>query len=137
MRRLDRLAPLFHPATLPRRSGLVGLVLIIVLFVGAAALGLAIASQHHGVGPTAQTFAVTVNGSQMTPSHLKVRDGDQVVLSIIGDRSETIVLQGYQQRITLIPGVAVVATFVAAKAGSFDFVLEGSSKKIGELDVTA
>ncbi len=46
-------------------------------------------------------------------------------------------LQGYQQRITMIPGVAVVATFVAAKAGSFDFVLEGSSKKIGELDVTA
>jgi hypothetical protein len=47
------------------------------------------------------------------------------------------VLQGYQQRITLIPGVAVVATFVAAKAGSFDFVLDGSNKKIGELDVTA
>lgn len=73
----------------------------------------------------------------MTPAHLKVRDGDQVVLSITGDRSATIVLQGYQQRITMIPGVAVVATFVAAKAGSFDFVLEGSSKKIGELDVTA
>ena len=137
MRRLDRVAPLFHPATLPRRGGLVGLVLIVVLFVGAAGLGLAIASQHHGVGPTAQTFAVTVNGSQMTPAHLKVRDGDQVVLSITGDRSATIVLQGYQQRIPLIPGVAVVATFVAAKAGSFDFVLEGSSKKIGELDVTA
>jgi len=53
------------------------------------------------------------------------------------DRSETIVLLGYQQRIALIPGVAVVATFVAAKAGSFDFVIEGSGRKIGELDVTA
>lgn len=137
MRRLDRLAPLFHPATLPRRGGLAGLFLIIVVFLGAAALGLAVASQHHGVGPTAQTFAVTVNGSEMTPSHLNVRDGDQVVLSITGDRSETIVLQGYEQRITLIPGVAVVASFVAAKAGSFAFVLEGSGKKIGELDVTA
>ncbi len=114
-----------------------GLVLIVILFVGAAALGLGVASQHHGVGPTAQTFAITVNGAQMSPSHLKVRDGDQVVLSMTGDRSETIVLQGYQHRITLIPGVAVVASFVAARAGSFDFVLEGSGRKIGELDVTA
>jgi hypothetical protein len=137
MRRLDRLAPLFHPGTLPRRRGLVGLVLIVALFVGAAALGLAVASQHHGIGPTAQTFAITVNGTRMSPSTLKVRDGDQVVLSVTGDRSETIVLQGYQQRITIIPGVAVVASFVAAKAGSFDFVVEGSAKKIGELDVTA
>jgi len=137
LRRLDRLAPLFHPGTLPRRRGVVGLVLIIVLFVGAAALGLAVASQHHGVGPTAQTFAITVNRAQMSPSALKVRAGDQVVLSITGDRNETIVLQGYQQRITLIPGVAVVASFVAAKAGSFDFVLESSGKKVGELEVTA
>ena len=116
---------------------MVGLVLIVVLFVGAATLGLAVASRHHGLGPTAQTFAITVNGAQMSPSPLKVRDGDQVVLSITGDRNETIVLQGYQQRITLIRGVAVVASFVAAKAGSFDFVLEGSGKKVGELDVTA
>lgn len=137
MRRLDRLAPLFHPGTLPRRRGLVGLVLIVALFVGAAALGLAVASQHHGIGPTAQTFSITVTGTRMSPSTLKVRDGDQVVLSVTGDRSETIVLQGYQQRITMIPGVPVVASFVAAKAGSFDFVVESSAKKIGELDVTA
>ena len=137
MRRIDRLAPLFHPGTLPARRGLVGLVLIVVLFVGAAALGIAVASAHHGVGPTAQTFAITVNGAKMSPSHLQVRDGDQVVLSITGDRSETIVLQGYQQRMTLIPGVAVVASFVAAKAGSFNFVLDGSGQKVGELDVTA
>ena len=137
MRRLDRLAPLFHPGTLPPRRGLVGLALIIGLFVGAAALGLAVANQHHGIGPTAQTFAITVNGAQMSPSTLRVRDGDQVVLSITGDRSETIVLQGYQQHMTLIPGIAVVASFVAARAGSFDFVIDGSGRKIGELDITA
>jgi hypothetical protein len=72
----------------------------------------------------------------MSPSHLRVRDGDQVVLSVTGDRSETIVLEGYQQRITLIPGVAVVASFVAGKAGSFNFVVEGSGQKIGVLEVT-
>ncbi len=137
MRRLDRLAPLFHPGTLPARRGLVGLILIVALFVGAAALGLAVASQHHGVGPTAQTFTVTVTDRQMSPNHMRVRDGDQVVLSVTGDRRETIVLEGYQQRITLIPGVAVVASFVAAKAGSFNFVVEGSGQKLGVLDVTA
>jgi hypothetical protein len=132
-----RLAPLFHPSTLPRRRGVVGLVLIVALFVGAASLGIAVASQHHGVGPTAQTFAVKVAGTQMTPNHLRVRDGDQVVLSMTGDRTETIVLEGYQQRITLIPGVAVVASFVAAKAGSFNFVLDGSGQRLGVLDVSA
>jgi len=136
MRTLERLTPLFHAGTLPARRGLVGLVLIVVLFVGAAGLGLAVASQHHGVGPTAQTFAVKVTGASMSPDHLRVRDGDQVILSMTGDRSETIILQGYQQRITLIPGVAVVASFVAARAGSFNFVLEGSGQKVGVLDVT-
>jgi hypothetical protein len=132
----ERLATLLHPGTLPARRGLVGFVLIMALFVGAAALGLAVASQHHGVGPTAQTFAVKVSTDQMSPNHLRVRDGDQVVLSITGDRSETIVLQGYQQRMTLIPSVAVVASFVAGKAGSFNFVVEGSSQKLGVLEVT-
>lgn len=133
---MERLTPLFHPGTLPARRGLVGLVLIVVLFGGAAGLGLVVASKHHGVGPTAQTFAVRVSGEQMTPNHLRVRDGDQVILSMTGDRSETILLQGYQQRITLIPGVAVVASFVAAKAGSFDFVLDGSGQKVGVLEVS-
>jgi hypothetical protein len=136
VRELEQMATLLHPGTLPRRRGLVGLLLIVALFVGAAALGLAVASQHHGVGPTAQTFAVKVTNNQMSPNHLRVRDGDQVVLSITGDRSETIVLEGYQQRITLIPGVAVVASFVAGKAGSFNFVVEGSSQKLGVLEVT-
>jgi hypothetical protein len=137
VRRFDRLVPLLHPGTLPARRGLVGLVLIVGLFISAAALGLVVAGQHHGIGPTAQTVTVQVRDGHMSPDHIRVRDGDQVVLSITGDRNETIVLQGYQQRMTLIPGVAVVASFVAARAGSFDFVLEGSRQKIGELDVTA
>lgn len=137
MRATERLAPLLHPGKLPARRGLVGLVLIIALFVGAAALGLAVASQHHGIGPTAQTVAVQVTDAHMTPDRIRVRDGDQVVLSVTGDRSRTIVLQGYQQRISLIPGVAVIVSFVAARAGSFNFVLESSGQKIGELDVVA
>jgi hypothetical protein len=137
MRATERIAPLLHPGRLPRRRGLVGLVLIVALFVGAAALGLAVAGQHHGIGPTAQTVTIKVTGVHMTPDRIRVRDGDQVVLSITGDRSETIVLEGYQQRITLIPGVAVVASFVAARAGSFNFVLDGSGQKLGELDVVA
>lgn len=136
MRDLERQASLLHPGTLPRGRGLVGLVLIAVLFGGAAVLGLEVASHHHGVGPTAHTFAINVTGTTMAPDLLSVRDGDQVVLSVTGDRSETIVLQGYEQRITLIPGVAVVASFIAAKAGSFNFVIEGSGTKIGQLDVT-
>jgi hypothetical protein len=133
----ERLVPMLHPGMLPARRGILGLVLIVALFVGAAALGIGVASQHHGIGPTAQIFAVKVTGTQMSPNHLRVRDGDQIVLSVTGDRSETIILEGYQQRITLIPGVAVVSSFVGAKAGSFNFVLDGSGQKLGVLDVTA
>jgi hypothetical protein len=128
--------PLFHPRSLPARRGTVGTVLIIALFVGAAVLGLAVASQHHGVGPSAKTFAVRVSGGHMSPDHLQVRDGDQVVLSITGDQSQTLVLQGYQQQFQLIPGVAVVGSFVAARAGTFNFILQGSGQAVGQLQVT-
>lgn len=137
MRATERIAPLLHPGRLPRRRGLVGLVLIVALFAGAAALGLVVAGQHNGIGPTAKTFTVQVTNAHVTPDRIHVRDGDQVVLSVTGDRSETIVLDGYQQRITLIPGVAVVASFVAARAGTFNFVLDGSGQKLGELEVVA
>jgi hypothetical protein len=46
------------------------------------------------------------------------------------------VLQGYNQTFKLNPGLPVSATFVAGKAGTFDFVVQSSGKKIGELDVS-
>ena len=131
-----RIVPLLHPGNLPARRGLVGIAIIVALFVAAAALGLWVAGQHHGVGPSARSFEISVAGGQMNPNHLTVRAGDQVVLAITGDASETIVLQGYQQQITLVPGVPVDASFIAGKAGKFDFVLQGSGKKIGDLTVT-
>ncbi len=131
-----RIIPLLHPGNLPARRGAVGIVIIVALFVAAAALGLYVAGLHNGVGPTARSFEVSVVGAQMTPNHLSVRAGDQVVLSITGDTSETVVLQGYQEQFTLIPGVPVAATFIAGKAGTFDFVLQGSGKKLGDLTVS-
>ena len=131
-----RVVPLLHPGRLPARRGLVGIVVIVVLFAGAAGLGLYVAGLHHGVGPTAHSFEVSINAGRMNPSHMTVRAGDQVVLAITGDTSETVVLEGYQQQFTLIPGVAVDATFVASKAGTFDFVVQGSNKKLGDLTVT-
>ena len=86
------LTPLLHPGNVPTRRGTVGTIIIIAVFVGAAGLGLAIASQHHGVGPTARSFEVSVSNDKMIPSRLQVRDGDQVVLSITGERSETFIL---------------------------------------------
>lgn len=125
-----------HPAVLSPRRGWVGTGIIIGLFVVGAALGLYYAGLHHGTAPTAVTFEVTVSDTGMSPSTLKVRDGDQVILSISTDRSRTIVLRGYNQTFSLNPGLPVSATFVAAKAGTFDFVDQSSGKKIGELDVS-
>ena len=79
---------------------------------------------------------MSVSNDKMIPSRLQVRDGDQVVLSITGDRSETVTLQGYQQQLTLINGVPVAVTFIAARAGTFDFVAQGSGKTLGQLEVT-
>ena len=124
-----------HPGPPHTSRGGIGIVLIVGLFVVFAGLGIYLASSHHGIGPSAHTVEVNVSGGNMSPNHIHVRDGDQVILSITADRSETLVLQGYSQHLTLIPGVAIVATFVAGKAGTFDFVLEGSNKKVGELNV--
>lgn len=114
-----------------------GTGIIVGLFVAGAALGLYYAGQHHGTAPTAVSFEVTVSDTGMSPSRLKVRDGDQVVLSLSTDRSKTIVLRGYNQTFSLNPGIPVSATFVAAKAGRFDFLDQSSGKKIGELDVSS
>lgn len=131
----QRVIPLLHAGPPHTSRGGIGIVLIVAVFAVFAAIGISVASLHHGIGPSAHTFEVNVAGGGMSPNHIHVRDGDQVVLSITADRSETLVLQGYNQRLTLIPGVAVVGTFIAGKAGTFNFVLEGSNKKLGELDV--
>jgi hypothetical protein len=132
---MERVAAGLHPAVLSPRRGWVGTGIIIGLFVLGAALGLYYAELHHGTAPTAVSFEVSVTDTGMSPSPLKVHDGDQVVLSISTDRSRTVTLSGYGQTFTLTPGIPVSATFVAGKSGTFDFVDRSSGKKIGELDV--
>lgn len=128
---------MLHPAILSPRRGWIGTAIIAGIFVLGAALGLYFASLHHGTAPTAVSFEVSVSDSGMSPGKLKVRDGDQVVMSISSDRSRTVVLRGYNQTFNLNGGLPVSATFVASKAGTFDFVDQASGKKIGELDVSA
>jgi hypothetical protein len=137
VRRTERIAAVLHPAILSPRRGWVGTGIIVGIFVLGTALGLYYAGLHHGTAPTAVTFEVSVNDTGMSPSNLKVRDGDQVVMSISSDRTRTVVLRGYNQTFNLNIGLPVSATFVAAKAGTFDFVDQTSGKKIGELDVSA
>lgn len=137
MRRNERIAAGLHPAILSPRRGWVGTGIIAGIFVIGAAVGLYFAELHHGTAPTAVTFEVTVTDAGMSQTPLKVRNGDQVVLSISTDRSRTIVLRGYDQTFQLAPGIPVSATFVASRAGTFDFIDQTSGKKIGELDVSA
>jgi hypothetical protein len=137
VRRTERIAATLHPAILSPRRGWVGTGIILGIFVLGAALGLYYAGLHHGTAPTAVSFEVSVTDAGMTPSTLKVRDGDQVVLSISTDRSRTIVLRGYDQTFQLTPGIPVSATFVASKPGTFEFVDQSSGKKIGQLVVNA
>ena len=133
---MERIAAGLHPAVLSPRRGWVGTGIIIGLFIVGAALGLYYAGLHHGTAPTAVPFEVMVSDTTMSPRMLNVRDGDQVILSISTDRSRTIILRGYNQTFSLSPGLPVSATFVAGKAGKFDFVDQSSGKKIGELDVS-
>jgi hypothetical protein len=133
---MERMAAGLHPAVLSPRRGWIGTAIIVGIFVVGTSIGLYYARLHHGTAPTAVSFEVTVTDTAMSPSPLKVRDGDQVVLSIRTDRNRTIVLQGYNQTFNLNPGLPVSATFVAGKAGTFDFVVQSSGKKIGELDVS-
>jgi len=86
-----RIVPLLHPATLPARRGPVGVVLIVVLFVAAAALGLYVAGQHHGVGPTARSFEVSVAGGRLQ---------GQLIEAAADVRGGTVVTQADVTRVT-------------------------------------
>jgi hypothetical protein len=118
------------------RRMIVGAGLIGLLFVIFAGIGIYEAGLHHGTGPTAHTFEVSVQRDGMTPSTLPVREGDQVILSIASDRDQTLSIPGYGLTFTLTPAAPVAATFVATRAGSFDIVLDRTGAKVGVLKVS-
>jgi hypothetical protein len=109
--------------------------LMVGLFVIFATIGLYEAGLHHGTAPTAVSFEVQVQGDAMSPKTLKVREGDQVVLSLSSDRAQTLTVRGYNLTFTLTPAGPVSATFVATKAGSFDIILDRTQAKVGVLKV--
>jgi len=111
------------------RRIVIGAGLVLGLFAVFAAIGLYEAGLHHGTGPTAATFEVSVSGGKMAPSTLSVREGDQVVLSITSDRNQTLSIGG-----ELTPLTPVSATFIATRPGSFDIQLDGRAK-VGVLKV--
>ena len=116
------------------RRIVIGAGLVLGLFAVFAAIGLYEAGLHHGTGPTAATFEVSVSGGKMAPSTLSVREGDQVVLSITSDRNQTLSIGGYGLSYQLTPLTPVSATFIATRPGSFDIQLDGRAK-VGVLKV--
>ena len=114
---------------------IVGAGLAVLLFIIFAGIGIYEAGLHHGTGPTAHSFEISVQGDAMTPSTLEVREGDQVVLSLASDRDQTLSIPGYGLTFTLTPAAPVAATFVATKRGTFDIVLDRSGAKVGALKV--
>jgi hypothetical protein len=118
------------------RRIIVGAGLTLGLFAIFAAIGLYEAGLHGGTGPTAVTFEVALSGGRMTPSTLSVREGDQVVLSITSDRSQTIRIGGYGLSYQLNSATPVAATFVAYKPGTFDILLSETGAKLGVLKVS-
>ena len=117
---------------------LLGGGLVVALFVVFAGIGLYEASIHHGTGPTAVSVEVSVKGNTMTPSTITAREGDQVVLSITSDRSQSLSIPSYNLTYQLTTAAPVAATFIASKAGTFDIVVGASSTgaRAGVLKVT-
>lgn len=120
------------PVRLTRMLWAAGLML--GLFAIAAGLGLYEAGLHRGTSPTAVGYQVSVSGGRMTPSTWKAQLDDQVVLSIVSDRSQTLSISGYGISYHLSGGAPVAATFLARRAGSFDIRVDGS--KVGVLQVS-
>lgn len=113
----------------------VGAGSMFILFAIFAGIGLYEASLHRGTGPTAVSLEVRVQGETMSPSTWSVREGDQLVLSLESDQSQTISIAGYGLTFTLTPAGRVSATFVATKAGDYDIILDRTGGKIGLLKV--
>jgi hypothetical protein len=118
------------------RRAVWGSVVVVALFAVFAGIGVYETGIHNGRGPTAATFEVTVRDDAMNPASLAVREGDQVVLSISSDRSETVSIRDYGLSFTLSPAFPVSATFIANLKGTHDIVLDRNGKRIGVLRVS-
>jgi hypothetical protein len=72
-----------------------------------------------------------VSGSTL----LQVREGDEITLKIVSDRSDEVHLHGYGLHAYIVPGETAMLAFTATRTGRFGLEMHRSHIELGTLEV--
>jgi hypothetical protein len=84
-----------------------------------------------------QVFEINIrNGKPISGSTLlKAREGDEIILKIVSDRSDEVHLHGYDLHAHLVPGETATLAFTATQTGRFGMETHRSHTELGVLEV--
>ena len=105
------------------------LVLLAVIFVAATVLGACSDSEPEDV---AFEFAIADRALDLDPPVLKVKQGDEVTLTVRSDEEGEIHLHGYDLDISVVPGTVGELVFTANATGAFDMTFHGKGNGLHE-----
>lgn len=84
-----------------------------------------------------EVFEINIrNGKAVSGATLlKAREGDEIILKIVSDRSDELHLHGYDLHADLVPGETSTLAFTATRTGHFGMEMHRSHTELGALEV--
>ena len=85
--------------------------------------------------PQDRTFAVSIEGGEMSPGEISVNEDDNVTLHVSSDKLMELHLHGYDVEREVEPGETAELRFEADLTGRFEIEDHESEKELGTLQV--
>ena len=85
--------------------------------------------------PRERTIAVSIEGGEMSPAEIYVREGDSVTLQVSSDKPMELHLHGYDVEGEVGPGQKTSFRFEADLTGRFEIEDHASEQELGVLQV--
>lgn len=114
------------------------IVLVLVSALVLAALWLAFSPQPSVSAPAQpRTFDLLIKDGKpaSVPDSMRVRQGDEVTLSIESDRNDELHVHGYDLKLRIKAGEPAVLEFAATRSGRFELELHRRHTAVGALEV--
>ncbi len=112
-----------------------GLILIAVIVLILGGLFFLLRPDTPAGAPRDRTFDLSVEGGEMSPEVISVKEGDRVTLDVRSDKSMEFHMHGYDLEREVEPGKATELHFRADLTGRFEIEDHESEKELGVLQV--